>query len=134
MIWYQWIAIIAFIICAIVLASDLVKLIKLGNPKDLSRKQGNVPAAIKYSFTGAMSPMAKESAYQHLPTYIGGLLYHMGTFLSLGLFIWFLINISLHAEMHVAIAIIFQIILWISALSGILILLKRIFKQELRTL
>ena len=86
MYWYQLLAIASAIICAISCLFHVVKLIHYGKPTDFSRKSGDVGGSIKYSYTGAMSPLKKESAFLHLPTYAAGILYHIGTFLSLFLF------------------------------------------------
>jgi nitrate reductase gamma subunit len=77
-----------------------------------------------------MSPKIKESAYLHLPTYLAGIVYHIGTFLAIFLFILSLFNIWLSGWM-----------MWIAAavmltagISGLAILIKRISKHELRSL
>ena len=67
-------------------------------PKDLSQETGSVKKGIIYSFTGAMSPTAKESAYLHLPTYVAGLLYHAGIFTSLLFFVWTVISVTTDIE------------------------------------
>jgi len=130
MIWYKWFAIIASIICLISLLIHFIRLIRLGNPKDLAKSNGNIPQAVKYSFTGAMSPKKKESAYLNLPTYLAGMIYHMGTFLSIFVFILLLIDIVFPDWMKLAVAA----ITCITALSGFGILIKRIVKKELRFL
>ena len=109
----------------------MVRLIRLGKPKEYSGKIGNVGEALKYSFTGAMSPVKKESAYLHLPTYTAGLLYHLGTFLSIFLFFTFLFEMSIHSYWLVWSVTGF---LTLSSLCGIGILLKRIIKKELLAL
>jgi hypothetical protein len=108
----------------------LIRLISLGKPNDLSRQSGNLTRGIVFAFTGAMSPMRKESAYLHLPTYTAGLLYHLGTFLCLFLFYIIFSDTILHEWLAIAI-IAFLII---SSASGIGILVKRIRKKELLSL
>ena len=44
----------------------------------LDPASGKERTAVAYSFTGAMSPLKKESAFLHLPTYSAGLIYHRG--------------------------------------------------------
>ena len=77
-----------------------------------------------------MSPFKKESAYLHWPTYIAGIFYHLGIFVSVFLFILIFSGISIPEIVQLIIGG----FLVISALSGILILIKRIFNKELRAL
>jgi hypothetical protein len=123
-------AIAAFAVCLTLLLAYLIRLIRLGRPVEYSRPEGNTGGAIRYSYTGAMSPVKKESAFLHLPTYTAGLLYHMGTFLSM--FMFFFIIFGLMPQGLLAKAIL--LFLCISAGSGISILVKRIVKKELRAL
>jgi nitrate reductase gamma subunit len=128
--WYYWLVWGALAICLISLLVHFVRLVKLGKPLDYSKKAGDLNAAIKYSYTGAMSPTKKESAYLHLPTYTAGILYHLGTFLSILLFFLLVFNVSIQGWLQ------WFIIgfLGLSVLSGFGIFIKRIVKQELRAL
>jgi len=45
--------------------------------------RGNPAAGIRYAFTTAFLPWAKESASGHLPTYLAGIVYHAGIFAML---------------------------------------------------
>jgi nitrate reductase gamma subunit len=130
MIWYQWLAIIALSICLLSCAYHFYRLISLGNPPEYARRAGHIGKAVRYSFTGAMSPKVKESAYLHMPTYIAGIIYHIGTFLAIILFFLPFFNIWLHGWMIWAVVA----IMGISAICGIGILIKRLTKHELRTL
>jgi len=128
--WYQWMALAALGICLAALLAHFLRLLRLGKPVEYSRPAGSTGKAIRYAFTGAMSPARKESAFLHLPTYTAGLLYHMGTFLSFFLF-FFIIAGSL-PEGWLAKAIV--AFLCISAFCGIAILFKRMIRKELRVL
>lgn len=130
MLWYQWLAVTALAVCLISCIYHFYKIIKLGAPPEYARKAGHIGKAVRYSFTGAMSPFQKESAYLHWPTYTAGILYHIGTFLAIALFFVFLFNIAIHGW----IAWIIIGILAISSLCGIGILIKRFSKHELRAL
>ena len=88
--WYQWLALAALGICVIALLLHFLRLVRLGKPVDFSRPAGTTGKAVRYAFTGAMNPTRKESAFLHLPTYTAGLLYHLGTFLSMFLFFFIL--------------------------------------------
>ena len=130
MTWYRIISLIAFLICLVNLSFHLYRLIKLGSPKDYSLKRGNLKSAISYSFVGAMNPLKKESAYLHLPTYTAGILYHIGTFISLVVFFLFLFHISFtYTIQWVLICILIT-----SSVSGLGIFLKRIILKKLRFL
>ena len=130
MTWYRIISLIAFLICFISLAYHLIRLIKLGSPKDFSVKRGNLKSAITYSFVGGMNPLKKESAYLHLPTYTAGILYHIGTFISIAVFFLFLFHISF----TYTIQWILICLLIASSVCGLGIFLKRITLKKLRFL
>lgn len=130
MFWYQWLALISLIICTTNCFYHFFYLIRSGRPKDYAAPAGTTGAAIRYSFTGAMSPAKKESAYLHLPTYTAGIFYHIGTFLSIFLFFLFLLN-------YYPQGILMWIpagILVISGSSGLIILIKRMLNKQLRSL
>jgi hypothetical protein len=84
--WYIIVAIFALIICISGCLFHLIRLIRLGKPKDFSKPAGDLSKAIPYSFTGAMLPSHKESAYLHLPEYSAGILFHIGAFVSVLVF------------------------------------------------
>ena len=120
----------AFAICMFSLLFHLIRLIRLGKPTDYSEQSGHISKAMSYSFTKAMSPAKKESAYLHLPTYTAGIIYHLGTFLSIFLFFIFLLKI----EFDTITNYILIGFLVFSGISGLGILIKRISKRELLSL
>jgi hypothetical protein len=127
---YRIISLIAFLICFISLAYHLIRLIRLGSPKDYSSKRGDIKSAISYSFAGAMNPLQKESAYLHLPTYTAGVLYHIGTFISIAAFFLFFFRFSFaNTFQWVLICILIA-----SSVSGLGIFFKRIIVKKLRAL
>jgi len=127
---YRIISSTAFLICCISLAYHFFRLTRLGLPKDYSKKIGNPKSAISYSFFGAMNPMNKESAYLHFPTYTAGILYHIGTFISISLFFLFLFNISFANLLQWVLIC----VLMASSASGFGIFIKRIALKKLRFL
>ncbi len=130
MIWYQWMAIIALLVCLLSCIYHFYKILSLGNPPEYARRAGHIGKAVKYSFTGAMSPKVKESAYMHIPTYVAGIIYHLGTFLAIFVFFLVLFNIWLQSwVMWTAV-----VMLVAAGLCGVGILIKRMSKHELRTL
>lgn len=130
MILYWIISLAAFLICCISLAYHFFRLIRLGSPKDYSFKRGNLKSAISYSFIGAMNPFEKESAYLHLPTYTAGIVYHIGTFLSILIFFLLLFSISITGAFQWG----FLCLLAVSSISGLGISIKRITQKKLRFL
>jgi hypothetical protein len=128
--WYQWMAIFALAICVAACMFYFVRLLRKGPPLDLSSPAGSTTSGIRYAFTGAMSPARKESAFLHLPTYTAGIFFHLGTFLSLLIF-FFSISGVLPKGWLATVIVAFIVI---SSFSGIAILVKRIFKKELRYL
>ncbi len=127
---YRVISLISFLICFISLAYHFFRLIRLGSPKDYSFKIGNLKSAISYSFVGAMNPLEKESAYLHLPTYTAGILYHIGTFISIAVFFLLLFHISFAYAFQWLLICIFAV----SSVSGLGIFIKRIKVKKLRFL
>ncbi len=128
--WYIWFALIGLTVCLLSCSTHLVRLVRLGKPKDFSKKVGNTQKAIMYSFTGAMNPAKKESAFMHLPTYTAGILYHLGTFLSIAVFFLMIFNIYFEGLLYWII----PAFLFITGLNGLGILIKRMIKKELLAL
>jgi hypothetical protein len=126
MTWYTILASIALLVCVVGCLSHFLKLIKLGKPKDFSAPAGEIKDAVKYSFTKAMMPSHKESAYLHLPEYSAGILFHIGAFISLFLFILNLVGIFFYAPF-----IIWSIsgVLIITSICGLYILIARFFNK-----
>ena len=130
MFWYHWIALVSLGICLVTSSGFFIRILRLGKPIDYSTPAGNIAPGVRYSFTGGMNPLKKESAYLHLPTYIAGIFYHLGTFLSIALFFLFLTGV-LVPEMITLVLILFLIT---SFACGTGILIKRIVNKGLRDL
>ncbi len=128
--WFQFLALLSLAVCISCTLYHLIRLIRLGKPLDYAPSSGKTLPAIQYSFTGAMSPLKKESAFLHLPTYTAGILYHLGTFLSILLFFLFLVQMTIPASL----AYFFSGFLLITTVCGTGILIKRLAKKELRSL
>jgi hypothetical protein len=127
---YHYLALSALLLCLITLTYHVVRLMRLGPPRDFARSKASPRPAIAYSFLGAMSPVKKESAYLHLPTYTAGLLYHAGTFTAIVLFFPLLLDTRPKGWLLWGTAG----LLILSGLSGVGILLKRLVVKKLRTL
>lgn len=130
----QYVALAALLCCIALFTRHFAKLIRLGKPKDYSKASGSVSKGVLYANTGAMLPQNKESAYLHLPSYTIGIIFHLGTFLSLLIFV-----LSFFTFFNDFIAA-YPIISWIaagclaiSAVCGVMLFIKRIFNTRLRS-
>ena len=151
---FHWILLISIIYCLGAFVYWLKKLLKT-KTFDYAEPKGKVSDGIVYSFTEAMLPQNKESAYLHLPTYTAGIIFHLGTFASILLillqliFPGFLHSIPLTNDpkgneiiTHYFstwdwedwIRIIFGICLCVSSCCGLAILVKRFFNKDLKYL
>jgi len=101
-----------------------------GQRKLYSAPAGDPKAGVRYAFTKAMSPMAKESVRENLPSYLAGMAYHMGLFTALGLLVVALVRVALPAPL-IWVA---RALLVAGFLGGLALLLKRALKAELRGL
>jgi nitrate reductase gamma subunit len=127
---YHNLTLAALVVSLASLAYHFLRLVQSGRPRDYSRIKGNIKSAMVYSFLGAMSPPKKESARLHLPTYIAGILYHIGTFASIALLPAFLLDIHLSGAVQSACVG----LLAASGLCGVGIFIKRIAVQRVRNL
>lgn len=127
---YHWIFVIAFTVCFFSCLFQVLQIIFSSRAKNYAAPRGKIGSAIAYSFTGAMSPVKKESAYLHLPTYAAGIIFHLGTFLSL-----FWIGLHVFGINRNSILIFSSaIFLTVSSLCGIFIFIKRIVNFKMRFL
>jgi len=130
MSWYHWLTIGCLAFCVTSCLWHFIRLLHLGKSVDLSQPIGSESDGIIYSFFNAMSPAKKESAYLHLPTYTAGLIYHLGTFISLLVLVASFLKIYPHGMILLLLAA-FMVL---SAISGLFILIKRIMVRKLRLL
>lgn len=120
----------SFFVCFGACMYHFIRIVIAGAPDEYAKIKGKPGPAIKYSLTKAMSPAKKETAYLHLPTYLAGMLYHVGTFLSFAMLIIVFFNVSLIIWLeYIAI-----IILGFSFISGVSIFVKRIITKKVRHL
>jgi hypothetical protein len=57
-----------------------LRMLRLGRPVEYATPRGSAVAGVIYALTYAFAPWAKESARRHLPTYLGGIVYHFAIF------------------------------------------------------
>ncbi|MBN2417408.1 hypothetical protein JXO52_16345 [bacterium] len=120
----------AFLISAVSSLTLFLKTVAMRDDYDPSEPKGSIPPAVLYAYTGAMSPLKKETANRHWPTYTAGMLYHAGIFFS---FFWLLIlatGIGLPAVLNRPSGV----LLASTALCGLAILLKRAVSRKMRAL
>lgn len=71
---------------AAALASFVVLRLRLGRPvpRPFAPARARAAAGVRYAFTTAFLPWAKESARQHLASYLAGIVFHLAVFSALG--------------------------------------------------
>ena len=90
------------------------------------RSQGG--KGVLYVFGRGMMPWEKESAGKHLPTYLGGLVYHTGIFAALV----YLASRVFSVELSASLILIFRWGAAVGLLSGMALFLKRILLPVIR--
>ena len=130
MLTFKTLLLVTFLICFFICAYQFLRIFLYDKTKESSQARGKISAGIRYSLTAAMSPFKKETAYRHLPTYTGGIIYHVGTFLSFLLLALHFFSIQIPTLSATTAAL----ILGVSSLSGAAIFLKRITNPKLQTL
>ncbi|MFH2144125.1 MAG: hypothetical protein ABIJ97_16990 [Bacteroidota bacterium] len=127
---YHWIISGSFVFFVMCFVEIMLKTLALKKYYDPSLAKGKVKPAIVFSYTKAMSPAKKESAYMHLPTYTAGMIFHLGTFFCFFCLILFFVKIST----PIWFSYLSAILIFSSAVCGIGLLIKRITLAKLRSL
>jgi len=125
---YHWIFLVGFVICFLSCMSLLLNVLKKTRMTYNSSPLGKPLHGVFYAMTGAMSPVKKETAYLHFPTYVAGILYHLGTFCSFFVVLIRFFNISLSFSVFIA------IFLLLTSMSGLFLLGKRIVLRKMRSI
>jgi hypothetical protein len=106
------------------------KTCSFGKAEDLSTPRGIGLSGIKYAFGKGMLPWEKESAAKHLPTYIGGIIYHFALLTTLLYIFWDMFHLPMHSIILTALKI-----LWLAgAAAGFALAFKRILSPMMRQL
>ena len=127
---YHWICLAGFAVCLLSCLYHFVRIVGSGIPLDNARAKGKIRPAVIYSFTRGMSPKKKETAFLHLPTYFAGLLFHLGTFLGFAWLVLLFFGVSLYPTIHYISAI----FLAATGITGLGILVKRVFNKNMKSL
>ena len=83
--------------------------------------------------------MQKESAYLHLPTYTAGIFFHIGNFLAIAVYLLFTLAVIFNFQIPIEsatnlVVMILAAIIFIAAVCGMALFIKRLAKKELRDL
>jgi len=77
----RWLAlsvVVAFLFAVLGIAHTLWATRRFGSRRPLAPAVGGEDAGIRYALFAGMMPWAKESARKHVPTFLAGVVYHMG--------------------------------------------------------
>jgi nitrate reductase gamma subunit len=127
---FHWILLGGFFVFIVSFIAIFIDLLFIKTRRNYSKAQGSIKSGIIYSFTSGMSPVKKESAFLHLPTYLAGMIFHIGTFIS---FFWLAVcflNITVSYWLRFSLAI----AVFSAGICGFSILIKRIAMSKLRNL
>jgi len=126
----EYAVIISFLISVVSLTILVLRTFSSGKKPLYAEPKGDVKKGIIYAFGKGMMPWEKESAAKHLPSYIGGILYHLGVFGGFFYLLATLVRLDLPA-----LGLVFmRIVLAVGVISGVGLLLKRIFSPQMRVL
>jgi len=120
--------VVSFLFAMISLIIMIGRTRRFGNNPLYAREQGDIKKGIVYAFVKGMTPWEKESARNHLPTYIFGVVYHIGIFITL----IFLFSIVLRISLPFFIIYILRYSSLIGFVCGMSLFFKRIFSSLLR--
>lgn len=124
----HWILLASFGVFLAAACRLVTQVLLRAGTSDPSQVRGHTARAVLYSLTAAMSPLKKESAKRHVPTYVMGLVFHAGVFLG---FVWLAVHFFAVAATPLA-ARSSGVFLILSSLSGAALFVKRTLKPKLR--
>jgi len=127
---FKYAVIASFLFAVVSLTILVLKTFSFGKKELYAEPKGSVKKGIVYAFGKGMMPWEKESAGDHLPTYIGGVLYHGGVFLSIA----YLVTVIVPIEIPAALLLIFQVFCGVGIVTGFGLLVKRYSKPHMRAL
>lgn len=126
----KYAVIISFFISIISLSILVLRTFSFGKRPLYAEPKGDVKKGIVYAFGKGLMPWEKESAGKHLPSYIGGILYHLGI-LAGG---FYLLVTLVPIDLPTLVLLFMRIVLMLGVISGVALLLKRIFSPQMRVL
>jgi len=111
-----------------ILCYMLFKIYRFNKKRLYSRPLGNGLRGIIYAFGRGLAPWEKESAGKHLPTYLAGILYHVGIFAA---FIY-LFSLVIPFDRGSIFSALIAISMVIGLFCGIGLFVKRLLKPHMR--
>ncbi len=108
----------------------VIKTFSFGRRQMYAVPKGDVRKGIVYAFGKGMLPWEKESAMNHLPTYIAGIFYHIGVFAA----IFYLLLTLVSPGLPGAILFFIRVLCLAGVIAGVALLVKRIISTPMRTL
>jgi hypothetical protein len=126
----KYAVIAAFLFSMISLTVLVLKTFSFGKKELYAEPKGSVGKGIIYAFGKGMMPWEKESAGKHLPTYMGGILYHAGVFLAL----LYLFTVIAKIPVPEPLLLAFRVVCAAGAAAGLGLLVKRYAKPHMREL
>lgn len=124
----QWFLLACFIVFAVGTWRRMNQAFPRPGNDSLAAGRGDVPPAILYSLSAAMMPWKKETAHLHAASYLLGVAYHGGIFLS---FIW-LALLFIGLEPTAVLGAVSTVLLALAALCGLALLIKRMLTPAMR--
>ncbi len=122
--------VISFFACIVSLSILVLKTFSFGKKELYAAPKGDVKKGIVYAFGKGMMPREKESARNHLPSYIAGILYHIGIFFSL----LYLLIIIIPIHLPQLPVLVFQSVCQVGFIAGVGLLIKRVSSPHMRGL
>lgn len=126
----KYAVIISFFISVISLSILVLRTFSFGKRPLYAEPKGDVKKGIVYAFGKGLMPWEKESAVKHLPSYMAGILYHLG--ILAGAF--YLLVTLVPIDLPTLVLLFMRIVLMLGVISGVALLLKRIFSKQMRVL
>lgn len=121
---------VAGLFCIIALAVMLIRTYAFDRRPIYAHPRGSSFSGVRYALVRGMLPWEKESASQHIWTYLGGILYHVGVFVAM----LFLVTILLNLSLSNILVLWTRILLGTGLICGVALLIKRTFKPHMRAL
>jgi hypothetical protein len=119
---------LAAIYAAVALSIMLITTASTKRKPLLARATGSERDGIKYAFTAGMLPSAKESVRLHMPTFVGGILYHTGIFVAALQLIAAVFTIYVPP----AIMLTLRLLMLMGLMAGLALLVKRLTLAKMR--
>ena len=124
----RYIVILSICISFVILCFLVIKAINFNKIDPYTGVRGNALKGVIYALGMGLAPWEKESAVKHLPTYLAGILYHLGVFAAM----FFLISLLIPFQMGPFVIVILRIFILIGIFCGIGLFIKRSLKPHIK--